>query len=332
MDILVGGASGSVSGELCRRLDRPGIRVTRLSRRSGQVAWTIGAEPPPAVLRRHWDVIVNSVADTRWGLSPQQAFAANVTTTSELLSLAGPGTHVIQLSTFGVEGRDEVAEPEEPEDFHNTYEWSKARAERVVRENHPRADIVRLPVITGRRSDGHMDRFGGFFSVLRGLCSGAIPALVGDPGAYLDFASTDDTAAMIDDLITAGPPPSTRLSILGGGPAALRLGAAMEAAVRGVNEWRTAIGIPALEIPPYIPPGTWDRFYLPFARQHLSPGQLATVESYAMFRPYFRRSHTLAVTHRVPDPTESIVKSFHGWAAQHPAAARRIPRPWSLIG
>jgi nucleoside-diphosphate-sugar epimerase len=330
MDILVAGASGSVGGELCRRLDRPGMNLRRVSR-SGPDAWHIGAEPPPEPLRRHWDVIVNAVADTRWSLKPEEAHAANVDTTRELFALAAGDTHVVHVSTIGVEGRAEVAAPERLEDFHNTYEWAKAKAEALVRQMYPRADIVRLPLIGGRRADGFIDRFGGLFGLLRGLCSGAIPAIVGEPDAYVDIAPTDDAAKLIDRLITAGPADGTRVAVLGGGVDAPTLDVVMKITLEALNEWRAGRGTPALEQPPYVRPRTWDGFYLPLARKHLSPGQLSTVEAYDMFRPYFKRTHPLDVTHRVGDPADSVSRSVTWWADRHAATAARMPRPWTLI-
>jgi nucleoside-diphosphate-sugar epimerase len=43
---------------------------------------------------------------------------------------------------------------EQPGDYRNHYEWSKAAAERLVRERYGDVTIVRPPLVVGRRSDG----------------------------------------------------------------------------------------------------------------------------------------------------------------------------------
>ncbi|MFJ4527670.1 hypothetical protein [Streptomyces nigrescens] len=45
------------------------------------------------------------------------------------------------------------------------------------------ADIVRFPIVMGAREDGFLDRYSGFFWLPSSLCTGAVPALVGDAEA-----------------------------------------------------------------------------------------------------------------------------------------------------
>ncbi|WP_077061657.1 SDR family oxidoreductase [Streptomyces sp. MP131-18] len=339
MDVLVAGASGAVGGELCRRLERSGATTWRISRSGGpgarDVAWRIGAEEAPRTVRRSWDVMVNAAADTRWGLPAEEAYTANTASTAAFFALAGPDTHVVQLSTIAVEGRGAALEhgQQNPEDFHNTYEWAKARAEVWVAREHPGADIVRLPLICGRRDDGFIDRFGGVFALMRGLCSGALPVVVGDPGGYVDIASTDDAAGIITRIVMSGPAGRTsghaRVAVVGGGTAALSVDGTHKVIIDGLNEWRARRGVAPIEPPPYVKPRAWDRFYLPMARKHLSRSQLGAVESYGRFRPYFNRSHPIDVTDPVADPSEALYRSVLHWADRHVHAAARVPKPWT---
>ena len=57
----------------------------------------------------------------------------------------------------------------DPADYRNTYEWSKAHAERLARELFPQLTIIRPPLIVGRRLDGRAARFAGMYTILRGM-------------------------------------------------------------------------------------------------------------------------------------------------------------------
>jgi hypothetical protein len=168
--------------------------------------------------------------------------------------------------------------------------------------------------------------------LLRGLCSGAIPAIVGHPDAYVDIASTDDAAALVEGLIASGPPREPSVTVLGGGAAALSVDLVMKVAVEALNVWRTAHGSRSLDPPPYVQPDTWDRLYMPLARVHLSPGQRSVLDAYHPFRHYFIRRRPLTITHRVDDPMAAIARTVAHWADRHTAAAAREPRSWMLIG
>lgn len=346
--ILLTGATGAVGSELVRHLHARGAEVTGVSSRGGpgQCAWKAGSEPPPRELREvAWDVIVNAAADTRWNLPAEQAESANVQPAHALLDLAHEQTHFVQLSTTfacglpgGRSGDRSDGLPgglpggrtsTEPADYRNTYEWSKARAEQVVADRHARTDIVRFPMVIGRRSDGAIDRFSGFFWIASGLCSGAIPAVVGHKDAYLETVAVDDLAARIADTVCAGPPEEPRTSILGRGADALRVGEMFDLMVATLNAWRAPRGASPLSTPPFVTPEAWNRFYLPFARDTLSRVQLRRVETYAAYQGYLSIDDPMTYTHPMPDPADAIQTSQLYWAECHAQAAAAEPKAWT---
>ncbi|MET7293859.1 SDR family oxidoreductase [Streptomyces griseoloalbus] len=330
--ILVAGATGAVGGELIRHLRARGADVTGVSSRGapGQHAWRIGSEPPPRELRdTSWDVIVNSAADTRWNLPADQAEAANVGPTNALLDLADEHTHFLQLSTTFAAGLRGDGASTDPADYRNTYEWSKAWAERTASARHARTDVVRFPMVMGRRTDGAIDRFSGLFWIVSGLCSGVIPAVVGVKDAYVEIVAADDLAAWITDTVYAGPPEEPRTSVLGRGADAPRVGEMFDLTVEGLNSWRVPRGASALSTPPFVTPEAWNRFHLPFARETLSRVQLRRVEMYAAYQVYLAIEDPIGCTHVMPDPADSIRSSQVYWAENNARAASAEPKAWT---
>lgn len=330
--ILVTGATGAVGSAVLRALRTAGHEACGVSRRGGeepwQYTWRIGREEPPAALRGPWAGVVHCAADTRWHLPAEKAEDANVAPLRALLSRTGPATHFIQLSSSyatGLEG--DVASPA-PDAYRNSYEWSKAAAERLVHAGRDSADIVRFPIVLGARADGRLDRYSGFFWLPAALCNGAVPALVGEEKALLDVVSADDVAEHVTRLVAGGPPAGRRLSVLGRGDRAQRVEEVFGTVLEALNSWRAARGVPLLDPLPYVTPDQWNRFYLPFAEQHLDRAQLRRITAFRAYQGYLSVTVPFEVTDRVADTAQVVHRSITRWADAHEAAARRIPKPW----
>ncbi|GHJ31081.1 NAD-dependent epimerase/dehydratase family protein [Streptomyces hygroscopicus] len=330
--ILVTGATGTVGSVILRALDAAGHQVHGVSRRGGagprQHTWRLGQEEPPPELRVPWDAVVHCAADTRWNLPYEQAEQANVEPLRGVLSLIGPETHLIHLSTSYATGLEGDISSHSPDAYRNSYEWSKATAERLVRATRDSADIVRFPIVMGARADGALDRFSGFFWLPASLCSGAVPALVGEKDGLMDIVSTEDIAAHVTRLIAAGPPAGHRLSILGRGKEAQRMEDVFETIRAALNSWRSANGVPLLERLPHVTPEQWNRFHLPFAEQHLDRAQLLRVTAFRAYQGYLSVTEPFDVTTQVADSKQALFLSMRLWAETHEGAARRIPQPW----
>jgi len=332
--VLVTGAGGVLGSELLHQLRRePGLDVVGVTSRGrpehGVLAWRMGAQPRPSELAGHWDVVVHSAASTKWNMTASVAEESNLRPTRALSEVVDESTHLVHISTAYAGGLRGCIESSDPADYRNLYEWSKAACERVVHENWPASTIFRPPLIIGRRHDGHVSRFSGIYTFLRAASTGLAPALVAAPRGLLDVVPVDDVASRAVELITGPRPRVTKTDVIGRGSAALTVGQMLDHTQGALNEVRARHGLAPIARPPLIDPGRWTRFYLPFAREHLTTRQLRIVELLSEFEPYTSVVEPLAVTAAVPEVASALRAAIRFWAQRHPAVALGRPRAWA---
>jgi nucleoside-diphosphate-sugar epimerase len=288
----------------------------------------MAVEPPPERLRQPWDAIVNAAANTRWSMSPHEAIAANVASVRALEPLVTTDTHVVHVSTAYALGLRGDVESADLQDYRNTYEWSKAHAERVARESFPRVTVVRPPLIVGRRTDGRAARFSGMYTLIRGLTVGTVPAVVANPEARFDAIPVDVLCRLLADL--AGNCHAREGSVLtiAAGTAAPTVAEAITAIVDSLNHWRHQHDRQPLECPPLISPDTWKRFFRPLVREHLAPRQSMILELLQSFEPYLALIDQLRPDYAVDDVLSYLGTSTIYWADTNPRIAALTPRPW----
>jgi len=342
--VLVTGATGLIGSELMDRLRRrsapsgqgvgPGAgTLVGVARREGgpgpgTVRWDMATEPAPEALRGEWDVIVHAAADTRWTQSIPEAERANVATVAALTPLVSERTRLVHVSTAYALGRRGDTASGDPADYRNHYEWSKAAAERLACDLFPGLTIVRPSLVIGRRGDGTAARFSGMYLFLRGVTAGTIPAVVGSPEAYLDVVPVDAVAGVIADRVLEAGAGGGDVLTVAAGAAAPRVQEGLEAMVGALNRWREERSLPAIEQPPLVAPERWERFFLPFARTHLSPRQMRILDLLANFAPYLQIDEPLRPTDPVADAAAAIAPAVRYWADTHPRLAALEPRPW----
>ncbi len=340
MDILVTGITGVVGTEVWHRLGQVahGHRTTGVSRQGirepTHVMWDIGRQPAPAALRHHWDVIIHTAASTRWTMTASEAMTANVEPTRAIMQLADDRTHLVHVSTAFVE-RDDLGEAADGaffDGYRNGYEWSKAVCERMVRERSPGpVTIIRPPLILGRSTDGVISRFSGPYTIAQALVSGLAAAVVGDSEGYAEIAPVDQVAQIIVDLAVGSPPQKIRVGVVSGGQQSLRLGQLIRIMTETLNEWRSSRKLEPIAVPPTVSADAWHRFYLPFAREYLSPIQHQAVTLLGMFEAYTSLTSPFEPEWVVSDPASTLVRSIRYWAQERPRLARRTPEPWARI-
>ena len=332
--ILVTGATGLVGTELIDQLRQAGTgEVVGVSRRGSQsdptvVAWDMASERPPARLRRHWGAIVNTAASTRWTMTPAEATAANVTSVRALAQLAATDTKVIHVSTAFALGLRGTVDSVELGDYRNTYEWSKAHAERVARESFTHLAIVRPPLVVGRRSDGRAARFSGMYTLIRGLTIGTVPALVASPNAHFDAIPVDALASLLAALARNRTAGDGAVLTIASGTRAPTVQKAIRTVVDDLNRWRERHHHQPLDHPPLISPDAWKRFFRPFVYDQLTPRQLLILGLLENFEPYLAITEPLRPDYMVDDILPCLATSTSYWAETNPRLAKLTPSPW----
>jgi len=330
--VLVTGATGLVGSEIVERLTARGDEVVGVARRPvgrrAVVAWDIGVQEPPPTLRGPWSAIVHAAADTRWTMSPDEARRANVDPIAALVPLVSLHTHVVHVSTAYAMGlRGDVAS-EDQSDYRNAYEWSKAAAERLARSVFPRLTIVRPPLIIGRREDGRAARFAGMYTILRGIASSTVPAVVAAQGAFFDVVPVDDVVALL--VAACDGEESGKVLTIAGGDCAPRVGKSLDLLTGAYNEWRTERELELFDPPPIVTPASWQRFFLPFVHQHLTERQRRILKLLENFLPYLAICEPLQPTHVVHGVEPCIARSVRYWAETNVRLASSAPAPWEF--
>lgn len=292
MRVLVTGSTGLVGYEVVEALkecrDFEVAKINRHGSANGECAsrWVLGQEPPSKDVLRSWDAVINTAADLRWTMSEEEAWRANVVSVEALSSVVGRNTHVVHVSTAYAGGIRGDAQSDQIADYHNSYEWSKAASERAARRLFRNLTIIRPPLIIGRTADGRARGFSGMYTILRGIAVSLVPALVAEKDAFSDIVPVDAVAEAIVNSVREGPRGEAEVKTIGSGERAPRFGDAINLIVGELNCWRTENGLPPFDVPRLLSPEQWNRFFFPFARQHLSRRQLQILELLRNFEPY----------------------------------------------
>lgn len=214
------------------------------------------------------------------------------------------------------------------EDYRNTYEWSKAHAERVARDSFARLTVVRPPLIVGRRSDGRAARFSGVYTLIRGLTVGTVPAVVAEPNARFDAIPVDELGWLLADLAENGNAGGGSTLTIAAGAAAPTVEQAITVVIDSLNDWRQRHDRRPLKPSPLISPESWNRFFLPFVREHLTARQLLILKLLQNFEPYLTLADPLRPDCTINDVLPCLTTSTHYWAETNSRIAGLSPAPW----
>ena len=245
-----------------------------------------------------------------------------------LRQVVGPHSHLVHVSTayaIGLRGEGGSADLA---DYRNSYEWSKAAAERAVRAGFGDVTVVRPPLVVGRRDDGGIARFNGLYSVVRAAVAGMLPVFVSETGALCEVVSCCDVTDCILAAAERGPVAGGRVDVLGRGTGSSTTKEVIDSMFIGLNRWRAAQGGSLFTPPTLVTPDQWHRFYLPFARPHMTQRQRHFTDLLAEFLPYMAITEPLPVSWTVEPVLECIARSTGRWAQAFPRLATATPAPW----
>lgn len=216
MRIMVTGAAGLIGAQVSQKLALRGHQVSALIHnkrpkeepraRPGQlIVGDVGAprlglaDADYDSLSRRLDLVVHCSAVTAFAAPSAAHQRVNVDGTANILALAAAADcPVLHLSTAYVcGGRDgEVSEdrPIARDGFANSYEASKAAAERLLiraRAHGARIAIARPSIVMGDWATGEIDDFCDVYRFIRLIAEGRIRLLPVDAAATLDFVPLD---------------------------------------------------------------------------------------------------------------------------------------------
>jgi thioester reductase-like protein len=214
------------------------------------------------------DEMIHAAASTNWDLSFEEAEAVNVAGVRGIAELAadlargGRFGRLVHISTAYVAGRRDG--PVAPADlpgprgpFNNTYEATKAKAERLLRERMGELPItvVRPSIVVGDSRTGRTFNFNVVYFPLKLMYHGQLPVIPGRPSTTLDIVPVD---YVCDATLALGRDPAAagRTFHLTADDDAIRLTEFANRITAFFNE-RRGEGRPALRPPRLIGPLAW---------------------------------------------------------------------------
>jgi len=325
MTALILGVSGIVGTELRRCFQSAGIRTIGVARRARpgvDIAASIGS------LRRD-DLaisgVVNLVASTRWNAAEDEARIANVDTAAAAARVFSD-VPLVHVSTSYL-GDLSYGTRADREAFRNAYEWSKAESEVAV-SDHPMCSIIRVPQLIGSSVTGEVSNETGLYQIFRGVATGLMPLMVGEPDIEIDVAGVDHAAAAILDIYRAtisGISANRTLSCGANAPTTAHI---REVVVDEINQLRLSHQLEPLPEIPIVSLEVWDRLYWPFVCDHLSSLQRRAIELTLEFSRYTTRRTMFADDIQVPDPIGGLRRAVSVWASSNERLTTRSPRTW----
>jgi len=248
-----------------------------------RVHWVVGNLKAPALglapaarerIVAECDEIIHAAASTDWDRPLEVAEAVNVEGVRAIVELAAesarrPGpSRLVHISTAYVAGRrngvirpEDLPGPEGP--FNNTYEATKAQAERFLRERMGEVPItvVRPSIVVGDSTTGRTFNFNVIYFPIKLLQRGLLPVIPGRRTTTLDIVPVD---YVCDALLAIGRDPGTvgRTYHITADEDAMPLPEFLDRIVGFLAERRAALGPvagggPAVRRPRVIGPVRW---------------------------------------------------------------------------
>ncbi len=310
---------------------------------SRRVRWIRGDLPSPGLglpaaaseaLAAECDEFIHAAAVTEYDVPLAEAAAVNVTGTLGVVELAaqagrrGRAPRVVHVSTAYVAGRrqgvvrpDDLPGPRGP--FNNTYEETKAQAERLLRERMGELPItiVRPSIVVGDSRTGRTFNFNVVYFPIKLLDRGLLAYLPGRRSGTLDIVPVD---YVCDALLALGRDPAGigRTYHVTADEDAMRVGEFSARVVGWFNESRRERGRPPLRSPRLVRPWVWMAAHF-LMRRRLKGRTKFLLEAFNTYRPYimsnkrFDASETRrALAGRVPyPPIESYLRRVAEYAA-----------------
>ncbi|MEH0020549.1 MAG: SDR family oxidoreductase [Desulfobacter sp.] len=131
---------------------------------------------------------IHCAADVSWNKKLEDIYGTNVTGSlnfAELVTATGKRNSMVYLSTAFTDT--------ENWDYKNTYEESKAIAERKLRETFPDLPlwVFAFSLVVGRSDNGEISKFHGLYPLLKNMFIYDVPFVVGTEDRFADIVPID---------------------------------------------------------------------------------------------------------------------------------------------
>src|SRR2546421_8997824 len=276
-----------------------------------QVGAVAGSLPPAQSA-----VVVHAAANVSWTLSRDEAWRTNVEATrnaAELARRVAARSRLLYVSSAFTATQGWT--------YRNTYEESKAAAERMVRAQYPdlRPVVFSCSLVVGSSTTGAISRFHGIYPLLRLVERAEPPFLPGTRDLRIDIVPVDWVADELAGLISRTMPESAIDDVIpdvvaSAGGAAPLLPDLVALVVAALNRHRLAAGrLPLADIP-VVPFRRWD-----FLRRSIDAWQVSAIKLpnrgeldllLEVYRPYFSDDRGLAPGH-VSRPAPAAPPELH---------------------
>jgi len=275
--------------------------------RYGALHWTAGDVRKPSLgleaneaiaLASVVEVIIHCAAETKFSSASDLHRIVNVEGTRNVARFArasqGPIPGLVHVSTAYVSGErsGHVAEEEidAGQPFANSYEASKATAEKLVRASGLRAAVARPSIIVGTSDTGAIGRFGNIYAFLRLIGDARITVLPSTPDASLDLVPIDHVMGGLIDIIENFELATGKIFYLvSGDPAPLAT--------------LTALDYPGFHVPRLVSTERFDLSQLSAAERALYRKVTSAYATYLRRNPHFAAQNLAALSGRVCPPT-----------------------------
>jgi len=241
--------------------------------------------------------LIHAAASTDWDLPLEEAEAVNVAGVEAISDLAAEATRsgrlrrLIHVSTAYVAGRrngviqsEDLPGPAGP--FSNTYEQTKAKAERFLRARMGEMPItvVRPSIVVGDSHTGRTFNFNVIYFPIKLLYRGLLPVVPGRRSTTLDIVPVD---YVCDGLLALGRDAAAagQTYHLTADEDAMPVMEFTDRVIGYFNEHRAAGGQPPLRRPRLVSPRIWGLYSWWLAQRHRGrPRHL--LNAFSAYRPY----------------------------------------------
>lgn len=276
-------------------------------------------------------VVVHAAADVSWTASLKAARLGNVEVTRNVAELAralGADTRLVYVSSAytATDGWE----------YRNTYEATKAEAERLLRDRYPDLDpvVFSCSLVVGHSRTGAIGRFHGIYPLLGLIERHEPPLLPGGRDRRIDIVPVDwvatELAALLERVASGGPVADV---VAASGAAAPRLQELVTGAVAALDRARAAAGRGPVRELTLVPFRRWE-----FLRRSLDAWQVRGIPMpdkalldrlIGVYRPYFEDDRVLPPTGTTAPcpPWSSYLDAVVGhWFAQRAGRPRALAR------